>query len=115
MIRSATALLALAASVSCAFAATDDELRRDIIGAWGQDAVCSTGSLTFREDGTFAFAQPGVDPVTGTWSISDGVLKGTRDSGGDQPDATISFTDGKMSMTEAGDSQRTAIFERCPA
>lgn len=115
MIRSATALFTLAASVSCAFAATDDELRQQIIGAWGQDAVCSTGSLTFREDGTFAFAQPGVEPVGGTWSITDGVLKGTRDGGGEQPDATVSFTDGKMSMTEEGDSQRTAVFERCPA
>jgi hypothetical protein len=115
MIRSATVLLALATSVSFAFAATDDELRQEIIGAWGQDAVCSTGSLTFRDDGTFAFAQPGVDAVGGTWSITEGVLKGTRDGGGEQPDATISFADGKMSMTETGDSQRTAVFERCPA
>lgn len=114
MIRSATALLALAASTSFAFAATDDELRQQIIGAWGQDAACSTGWLTFDADGRFVFAQPGAEPVGGTWSITDGVLKGTRDGGGEQPDATVSFADGKMSMTETGDSQRTAVFEHCP-
>jgi hypothetical protein len=115
MLRTTLSALALAASVSFAFAATDDELRDQIVGAWGQDATCSTGSLSFNADGTFAFAQPGADPVSGTWSIADGVLKGTRDGGSAQPDATVAFADGRMTMTETGEPPRSAVFERCPS
>ncbi len=113
MIRTALAATFLAASMTFALAATDDELRDQIAGSWGQDASCSSGSLTFREDGTFGFTRPGAEPISGTWSITDGILKGTRDGGDAQPDATVSFADGTMSMTEAGDPQRTAVFERC--
>jgi hypothetical protein len=115
MIRTAVAALALFASVSFALAATDDELKQQIVGAWGQDETCSTGSLTFREDGTFTFVQPGSEPSGGTWSIADGVLSGTRDGGGKQPDATIAFADGNMTMTETEGSERAAVFVRCPA
>jgi hypothetical protein len=115
MIRTAVAALALFASVSFALAATDDELKQQIVGAWGLDETCSTGSLTFREDGTFTFVQPGSEPSGGTWSIAGGVLSGTREGGGKQPDATIGFADGKMTMTETEGSQRAAVFLRCPA
>jgi hypothetical protein len=115
MIRTTVAALALFASVSFALAATDDELKQQIVGAWGQDETCSSGSLTFREDGTFTFAQPDSDPSGGTWSIANGVLSGTRDGGGQQPDATIVFADGKMTMTETEGPQQAAVFLRCPA
>jgi hypothetical protein len=59
MLRTAFFALALAVSASLASAATDDELRQQIVGAWGQDATCSTGALGFAADGTFTFSQPG--------------------------------------------------------
>lgn len=114
MIRAAIAVVALTASATFALAATDDELRKDIVGAWGQDAACESGSLTFKDDGTFAFAQPGGASIGGTWSITDGVLSGSRDGGGSQPDTTVSFADGKMTMTETVEPNRTAVFQPCP-
>jgi hypothetical protein len=114
MIRSAIAILALTASATLAIAATDDELRQQIVGAWGQDAACENGSLTFKDDGTFAFLQPGGAALGGTWTITDGVLSGSRDGGGSQPDTTISFADGRMTMTETAEPNRSAVFQPCP-
>lgn len=114
MIRATVAMLAVAASATLAFAATDDELRQEIVGAWGQDAACENGSLSFKDDGTFAFLQPGGASLGGTWTITDGVLSGSRDGGGSQPDTTVAFADGKMTMTETAEPNRSAVFERCP-
>lgn len=74
-----------AASASLALAATDEELRALIVGAWGQDATCASGTLTFSADGTFALAR-GEDSDTGTWAISGGVLSGATSEGSSRPD-----------------------------
>ena len=31
-----------------------------------------------------------------------------------QPDTTVAFADGKMTMTETAEPNRSAVFERCP-
>ena len=114
MTRLPIAALLVAASASFAFAATDDELRQQIVGGWGQDETCSTGSLSFTEEGTFTFARPGVAEQTGTWSIAGGMLNGTRSDGGEQPPAAVSFADDKLTLAEGGDASRSATFFRCP-
>ena len=114
MIRPALTILLVAASVSFAQAATDEELRQQIVGAWGQDETCSTGSLSFAADGSFAFTRPGLDTQTGTWSIAGGMLNGTRSDGSAQPEATVSFADGKMTISESGGTQ-SADFFPCPS
>jgi len=113
MIRPALTILLVAASASFAHAATDEELRQQIVGAWGQDATCSTGSLSFAADGTFTFARPGLDPQAGTWSVAGGLLSGARADGSAQPEAAISFADGKLTLAESGSGQ-SATFFPCP-
>lgn len=114
MIRPALTILLVAASASFAQAATDDELRQQIVGAWGQDESCSTGSLSFAEDGTFTFARPGLDSQSGTWSIAGGMLNGARADGSKQPEAAVTFADGKLTLAEAA-SEQSATFFRCPS
>ena len=114
MLRPALTILLVAASASFAQAATDDELRQQIVGAWGQDETCSTGSLSFAADGTFSFARPGLDLQTGTWSIAGGMLNGARADGSAQPEATVSFAEGRMTISEAGGAQ-SATFFPCPS
>jgi hypothetical protein len=114
MIRLSLAALLVTASASFAFAATDEELRQQIVGAWGQDDTCSTGSLSFAADGTFVFARPGFEDQSGTWSIAGGVLSGARSDGSSQPDATVAFADGKMTMAESGSAQAATFFP-CPS
>ena len=110
MIRTALATLALAASASFAFAATDAELSAQIVGTWGQDATCSTGTLTFNADGTFSLARPSRNDA-GTWEIADGVLTGTASDGNSRPAMTVSFENDTLGMTSTG---RTDTFVRCP-
>ena len=88
MTRPLLAASLLAASASLAFAATDDELRAGIVGTWGQDSACTTGTLTFNADGTFALAR-GEDSDIGTWQISGGVLSGATSEGSSRPDVKL--------------------------
>lgn len=113
MRRIACTALALVASVSFAFAATDDELRQQIVGAWGQDATCSTGAVAFLADGSFTFSQPGKDAQTGTWAIDAGILTGSM-AGADSPDARVDITDAGMTIAEI-ESGKTTTLLRCPS
>jgi hypothetical protein len=109
MFRTAAAILALASSASLALAATDEELRQQIAGSWGQDPTCSTGRLTFNTDGTFTLGRPDRNE-TGTWQIAGGMLTGVVSDGSSRPEVTISFGDGTLAMT-SGD--RTETLSRC--
>jgi hypothetical protein len=90
MIKAVLVASLLAASASLAFAATDEELRTLIVGAWGQDPTCQSGSLTFNADGTFALAR-GEDSDTGTWQITGGMLSGATSDGNSRPDVKLTI------------------------
>ena len=111
MHRAAIAILAFTSSASLALAATDEELRLQIAGSWGQDLTCSTGRLTFNPDGTFALTRPDRNEA-GTWQIAGGTLTGTTSDGSARPEVTISFGDGTLAMT-SGD--HTETLSRCTA
>jgi hypothetical protein len=109
MIRTTLAAIVLAASASFAFAATDADLRDQIVGAWGQDASCGTGKLTFNADGTFALSRPDRNE-TGTWQIAGGMLTGIASDGTARPEVGVSF-DGEAMNFAMG--PRTDTFVRC--
>jgi hypothetical protein len=107
--RTAVTALGLIAFPSLALAASDDELRQQILGAWGQDPVCAEGSLTFAADGTFAIVMADDDPESGTWSIADGVLTGT-----DQPTSSVAIDGDTLSLGDPEGGGRVETFNRCP-
>lgn len=111
MIRMSIAALALAASASAslALAATDDELRQQILGAWGEDAECARGALTFNADGTCSIVMPGDDPETGAWTISNGVLTGSG-----QPTSTVTIDGDSLALGDPDGSARVERFTHCP-
>lgn len=113
MRRTTFSALALVASVTFAHAATDDELRQQIVGAWGQDPTCSTGALSFAADGTFTFSQPGKDAQPGTWTIAGGLLTGSM-AGAASPDAKVEITDAGLTIAEVESGQTTTLL-RCPS
>lgn len=113
MLRTAFFALALGASVAFAHAATDDALRQQIVGAWGQDPTCSTGALSFSADGTFTFSQPGKDAQPGTWTIAEGILTGSM-AGAASPDAKVEITDAGLTIAEI-ESGLTTTLLRCPS
>ena len=75
------ALLLFALSIALsgpAFAATDDELQKALVGTWGDSADCTTGILVFNSDGSFSSgsgSDPG-DVQRGTYTVSGGKLNG---------------------------------------
>ncbi len=109
MLRMTVAAFALAASAAMALAATDDELKQQIVGPWGPDETCAEGALTFNADGTYAIVRPDDDPETGTWSISDGVITAS-----DQPVSTVTIEGNKLVMGDPKGGPRKETFIRCP-
>lgn len=97
------AALLLAAASSLAFAATDDELRQQLVGAWGADEACADASLIFNADGTFSINESGSDAAgrSGTWSIANGVLSGATPDGA-MPDVTLRIEPPKLYFEEGG-------------
>lgn len=110
MIRIIIAAAALASSASLALAATDDELREQILGPWGQDAACADGALTFAADGTYALVRPGDDTESGTWAIADGILTGEG-----QPASKVTIEGDSLSLGDPKGNGRVETFNRCPA
>lgn len=109
MFRTAVTALGFVASSSLAIAATDDELKERIVGAWGQDPVCADGSLTFAADGTFTIVMGDDEPENGTWSIADGVLTGTG-----QPASSVTIDGDTLSLGDPEGGGRVETFNRCP-
>jgi len=84
-----TAVLALAAP---ALAASDDDLRKAIVGTWGDQADCGGSLLVFNADGTFVQVS-GADHsqrANGTYTIANGHLSGTAD-GQAMPDTALAY------------------------
>lgn len=106
MLRSLLVLAALTAVAAPAFAASDDDLRKAIIGTWGNTPACDDQELVFRADGTFTMHSAS-DPndEQGTYQISGGHLTGS--SGGNaMPDMVVQY-DGKTLAFQdpSGDSE----------
>lgn len=104
MRRTVLAALILAAGATAGLAATDEELRQQIVGSWGENAACAEASLVFNADGTFAMVQAGEDPASrrgGTWSIAGGVLSGATPEGA-MPDVSVRVDGAKLFFEEGG-------------
>jgi hypothetical protein len=103
------AALALAALPTVALAATDDELRQQIVGTWGPAEGCADGALTFNADGTYAIIRTDDDPESGTWSISEGVITAS-----DQRPSTVTIEGNKLMFGDPEGGPRNETFTRCP-
>jgi hypothetical protein len=75
-----------------AFAASDDDLRKAIVGTWSDQADCNGAILVFNADGTFmqASADDHSKRSSGTYTIANGRLSGTAD-GEAMPDTPLSY------------------------
>ncbi len=113
-VRAALIVLALAATVSAAFAAppSDDVIRQKIVGSWGQSVTCEEGRLTFNADGTFLSGGSNPDnSVNGTYAIDKGRLTG-QNGDSDMPQMLVDF-DGDTLLLDNG-SGTPERLNRCP-
>ncbi len=110
------ALALLIAGPVVAHAATDDELRKQIVGRWGETAECQGSVLVFNEDGSFLSDNLDGDPendMKGTFAIKGGVLTGHADES-DMPEVSIRFEGTDKLFFEAG-GKATDTLIRCSA
>lgn len=106
----------LIAGSALAHAATDDELRKQIVGRWGETAACEGSVLVFNEDGSFLSDNLDNDPdndMKGTYAIKDGVLTGSAEDR-DMPEVSIRFEGTDKLFFEAG-GKSTDTLIRCSA
>jgi hypothetical protein len=103
MVIRSLALAFLLAGTLAASAATDDELRSQIVGKWSEAAASTDSVLTFNSYGTFAS-----DGRNGTYQIASGKLTGKA---GDQtmPDVMVSFDGDKMMLQNDGGDTDTLV------
>ncbi|MBN9009904.1 MAG: hypothetical protein J0H63_07115 [Rhizobiales bacterium] len=97
-----------------AHAAGDDDLKKQIVGRWGETAACTDSVLIFKEDGTFSSDNNDDDPdndMTGTYVIKDGVLTGKSEDR-DMPAVTLRF-DGPDKVSFESDGKTTDTLIRC--
>jgi hypothetical protein len=75
-----------------AFAASDDDLRKAIVGTWSNAADCSGPLLVFNADGTFVqvSADDRTDRTNGTYTIANGRLSGSSE-GNDMPSTGLTY------------------------
>jgi len=102
-------LLLFALSVALsepAFAATDDELQKALVGTWGDSADCTTGILVFNSDGSFSSrsGSDATDREDGTYKISGGHLMGST-SDREMPDVTIVYDGTSLYFQNEGGSK----------
>lgn len=110
------AFLALAfviGGAALAAAATDEELRQQILGKWGENPACQSTVLVFSADGTFTSDNLDDDPdndIRGTFQIAGGKLTGKA---GDEamPEVTLRFDASTLYFESDGDVTDTLI--RC--
>ena len=104
--------LALASTLTAAFATTpDDVIRQKIVGSWGQSAACEEGRLTFNADGTFTSAGRNSDnDVSGTYAIDQGRLSG-HSGETDMPQILVDF-DGDALLLDNGSGNPDRL-DRC--
>jgi hypothetical protein len=106
------ALALLLAGTAAASAATDDELRSQLVGRWGETAECAGSVLTFNADGTFVSSGGGdaSGDRSGSFQITGGKLMGKA---GDttMPEVTVSFDADKLLLQ--GDSGDPDTLFKC--
>jgi uncharacterized protein (TIGR03066 family) len=110
------ALALLIAAPTLAHAATDDELKKMLLGRWGETAACTDSVLVFNEDGSFTMDSDAEDPdsdMTGTYQIKGGVLTGNAEDR-DMPAVTLRFEGSDKVYLEAG-GKTTDTLVRCSA
>jgi hypothetical protein len=110
------ALALLIAAPTLAHAATDDELKKMLIGQWGETAACTDSVLVFKDDGSFTMDSDSEDPdsdMAGTYQIKDGVLTGNAEDR-DMPAVTLRFEGTDKVYLEAG-GKTTDTLIRCSA
>jgi hypothetical protein len=106
--------MALLAMITSASAATDDDLKKQIVGAWAPTDSCSMGSLVFNADGTFASKPPtgGGDELDGTYTILNGELAGVAGQV-TMPTVMVSFNGPKLVLTDSTDPTNPDTLVHC--
>jgi hypothetical protein len=107
------ALILLIAGSAFASAATDDELRQQIVGSWADMAVCGEAALIFNADGTFELARDGeapADQTAGTYKVVNGILSGET-SQGPMPELAVRLDGGQLVFERDGQMVNTLV--RC--
>ena len=110
----ALGLLAAALVSGHAARADDGDLRRQIIGSWGQDASCNSGRITFREDGTVSMVETrasGPTSMEGRYAIGDGSITLTDSTGKTLDTSPIQITGSEMAVRSENGRNRTVV--RC--
>lgn len=108
------ALALLIAVPALAHAATDDELKKQLVGRWGETAACTDSVLDFKEDGSFTMQSGGDDPdsdMSGTYEIKNGVLSGKAEDR-DMPAVTLRF-EGTDKVYLESEGKTTDTLVRC--
>jgi uncharacterized protein (TIGR03066 family) len=108
------ALALLIAVPAVAHAATDADLKKQLLGRWGETAACTESVLTFKDDGSFTMQSGSEDPdsdMAGTYEIKNGVLTG-RAEDRDMPAVTLRFEGTDKVYLEA-DGKTTDTLVRC--
>jgi hypothetical protein len=102
MHKTAFILLMLAFAPGLAVAASDDELRQQIVGSWGENAECASGSLMFNADGTFMMTRADTgEQMNGQYQIVGGVLSGSSAEGA-MPEVAIRIEEAKLTLENGG-------------
>ena len=103
MLKPIAVLLAFASvtlAISGASAATDDDLRKAIVGTWGNTTACNDEELTFRADGTFtSHTADSPTDANGTYQINGGHLTGTIGST-PMPDVALLYDGTNIAMQQ---------------
>jgi hypothetical protein len=114
MIVRTLALALLVAGSAAAFAATDDELKTQIVGKWGDSAACPTGAaITFNADGTFISGGGtgnAADDRNGNYQITGGKLTGKA---GDTTMPTVGVAVDGDKLVFTNDSGATDTLVKC--
>ncbi|HZP21074.1 MAG TPA: lipocalin family protein [Bauldia sp.] len=112
MIARTLTLALLIASSAAAFAATDDELKTQIVGKWGDTSACPNGAaLTFNADGTFVSGGGtgnAADDRNGTYQINGGRLSG-KSGDTTMPEVSIAVDGDKLVFTNDAGSTDTLV------
>ena len=110
------ALALLIAAPALAHAATDADLKKQLVGRWGETAACTDSVLIFKEDGTFSSDNGDDDPdndMNGTYEIKDGMMTGKAEDR-DMPAVSLRFEGTDKVLLEA-DGKTTDTLIRCSA
>lgn len=111
------AIIALGAAAGLAQTTGDDELRRRIVGYWGDTEDCQGGVMVFRSEGSmvqmdidFKRVPPTIILAEGAYTVQGGNLSGTM-NGRPMPTVGIRFDKDRLYFVEGRDE---SFFVNCP-